>query len=110
MGNARCSHGEIGKRKRLKISRLLALWVRFPLRAYVVLLYTLTLYGVIYVTSPNLVQETAIEKILEEHLWTEIDLLIQRQRRLMDEVTALQEREQKLRNIAHAAELSEVHT
>lgn len=58
-------------------------------------------------TIPNLIQETNIENILEENLWQEIHLLEKRRRELGTQIDALQERENKLRNIAVAAELEE---
>ena len=54
-------------------------------------------------TSPNLVQETNIENILETHLWNEIDAIRNRILKLQEEIGQLSSREEKLLNIATAA-------
>ncbi len=56
-------------------------------------------------TSPNLVQETNIENILETHLWNEIDAIRSRILKLQEEIEQLSSRENKLINIANAADI-----
>lgn len=56
-------------------------------------------------TSPNLVQETNIERILEDHLWKEIDAIRARITDLKQEIEVLALREKKLIDIANAADI-----
>jgi len=63
-------------------------------------------------TSPslNLVQETAIEKILEDHLWNEIFLLREKSKELMKQVSALDTRRKMFEEIASVAGIDEPPT
>ena len=54
-------------------------------------------------TSP--VISTSIERILHDHLFTEIDLVDERILKLTEDIQALEKRKQKLINIATAAEI-----
>ena len=54
-------------------------------------------------TSPII--ETNIERILEDNLWDEVDLLEQRIEGLQRDIEALNKRKAKLERIAEAAEI-----
>lgn len=56
-------------------------------------------------TSPNLIQTTNIENILETHLWDEIEGVEDKIRKLLDQVDELTKRKDKLVAIAKAAEI-----
>lgn len=56
-------------------------------------------------TSPNLVQETNIERILEDHLWDEVRLITDEIAKLQDTIEQLAQRKSKLMRIAEAADL-----
>ncbi len=58
-------------------------------------------------TSPNLIQETNIENILQENLWKEIRLLDKKSLELTRLQDELSERRMKLHNIALAAGIHE---
>ncbi len=57
-------------------------------------------------TSPNLVQETNIERILEDHLWSEISMIEAEIAKIMSAVSLLEERREKLIKIAEAANIA----
>jgi hypothetical protein len=55
----------------------------------------------------NPVIETNIERILEDHLFNEINALTERIHELADTIEALEARKKKLYNIAHAAQITQ---
>lgn len=57
-------------------------------------------------TSPNTIIETNIERILEDHLWNEVELLDNEVKKLQETIDLLNERKEKLIKIASAAELN----
>ncbi len=57
-------------------------------------------------TSPNTIIETNIERILEDHLWNEVELLDNEVKKLQETIDLLNERKAKLIKIASAAELN----
>ena len=57
-------------------------------------------------TSPNTIIETNIERILEDHLWNEVELLDNEVKKLQETIDLLNERKAKLIKIANAAELN----
>lgn len=58
-------------------------------------------------TSPNIIQATNIENILEAHLWNEVALIEERVALLNTEITLLLARKEKLTKIAEVAEILE---
>lgn len=56
------------------------------------------------------IQETNIERALQDHLWKEIRLLEEKQAELDKQSLALAEREAMLRRVAEAAGITEGYT
>ena len=68
--------------------------------------FSFPLFLIFFMTSPNTILETNIERILEDHLWNEVGLINTKIKSLTEEIDELVIRKDKLIKIAEAANIT----